>query len=260
MKIKGYEFTFGADPELFIRHQDSTEYLVSAEGFIQGSKEAPFPVKDGAFQLDGMAAEFNIVPVKTEKGFLVKIKRVLKQLKESLPEGYSLCSTPVAHFSEDTWKKASDESKQLGCNPDFNAYTGNENPAPNAKTEFRTGSGHIHIGWGEFDHKNDKDHFNDCRFLVAHLDWYLGTPLSKAPGNDPRRTRLYGKPGAFRPTRFGLEYRSPSNYWLSSEDRVKFAITQTMKGLRRAVEDPISGEVLYLNQNHFLVGDDVKCP
>ena len=47
----------GADPELFVKKDG---VVVSGHDLIQGTKADPFPVQDGAVQVDGMALEFNI--------------------------------------------------------------------------------------------------------------------------------------------------------------------------------------------------------
>ena len=62
------EAKVGADPEIFLGDADGG--LVSAYGLIKGDKEHPFPVTNGAVQVDGMAAEFNIDPDRDwETGF-----------------------------------------------------------------------------------------------------------------------------------------------------------------------------------------------
>ena len=51
--------------------------------------------------------------------------------------------------------------------------------------------------------------------LVRAFDVYLGAWLARAePVNE--RAKLYGKPGAMRFKSYGLEWRTLSNYWLSS--------------------------------------------
>jgi len=59
-------FTIGADPELFLRENGKP---ISAFGMVEGTKESPFKTDNGAYQVDGMALEFNIDPVPTGNSF-----------------------------------------------------------------------------------------------------------------------------------------------------------------------------------------------
>lgn len=211
-------FKIGADPELFVLDQNGK--AVSAAGLIPGTKTDPFKVKDGAIQVDGMAAEFNIDPVDNFEDFNDKIKSVMKQLTGFLPIGYSLSAVPCVVFDQDVWDAAPEEAKELGCSPDFNAWTGGVNPPPKCLEvpTLRTASGHLHIGWTEDADMGDVQHILNCQDLVKQLDWYLGAwSLKMDP--DPTRRLLYGKAGACRYKSYGVEYRVLSNFWLTSKDR-----------------------------------------
>jgi hypothetical protein len=105
------------------------------------------------------------------------------------------------------------ESKVLGCEPDFNAYTMQANPVPDAEVTYRTASGHIHIGWTEGMDVNDPGHLEACQMLVKHLDASIGLLNAVFEPTNTRRD-LYGKAGAFRPKSYGVEYRTLSNSWL----------------------------------------------
>ena len=59
----------GADPELWIIDR-KTGKPISAEGLFEGTKAAPYQVENGAVQVDGMAAEFNINPAKDSREFV----------------------------------------------------------------------------------------------------------------------------------------------------------------------------------------------
>lgn len=209
-------FTFGCDPELFIMNSDGK--YVSAEGLIPGTKENPYPVKKGAVQVDGMAAEFNIDPATNFKDFSMNITTVMGALTKMLPPGYMLVQKPAVYFDEDVWESTSEEAKMLGCTPDFNAWTGEVNPPPDGDQHprLRTASGHIHIGWQDGD-AFDPEHIKNCRDLVKQLDWYLGA-WSVAVDKDNTRRSLYGKAGACRFKPYGVEYRVLSNFWVKSPD------------------------------------------
>lgn len=208
-------FMTGADPELFVF--DSKGRAVSAAGLIPGTKETPFKVEGGAVQVDGMAAEFNIDPCQTFAEFDSRITLVMQQLKDFLPKGHTLSAVPCIVFDEAVWDAAPPEAKELGCTPDFNAWTGTVNPPPNCpdNPRLRTASGHLHIGWTEGADLSDLQHILNCQDLVKQLDWYLGAwSLSADP--DSTRRQLYGKAGACRYKPYGVEYRVLSNFWLTS--------------------------------------------
>lgn len=256
MIIDNVKFTFGCDPELFIgRTQDKKVYFVGADGLIPGSKEEPYKVKNGAIQVDGMAAELNIDPVDNEEDFVGNISSVIKDIKDRLPKGYGLFSSPTAEFSKEEWEKQPDHAKILGCNPDFNAYTGKANPSPDANHTFRSGAGHIHVGWGvDFD-KNDPELHAAARFLAILMDYYVGGPLSRV-ANDYKRMELYGRPGCYRTTSFGFEYRSPSNFWLSSEELVRAVFQATVKALSNRSEKIVQNMMISSYQQSFYYYDN----
>lgn len=206
-------FLFGCDPELFI-FNDKNE-PVCADGLIPGTKNNPYQVKDGAVQVDGFAAEFNIEPVSNYKEFTFKIDSVLGQMQKMLPSGYSLKAVPHVEFSEKVWEEAPPEAKELGCTPDFNAWTGMLNPPPQRSENSRMAcaGGHIHTGWTDEADLGDMQHIMNCRDLVKQYDWILGLwSILKDP--DPVRRTLYGKAGACRYKEYGVEYRALSNFWV----------------------------------------------
>lgn len=229
------KITVGCDPELFVTQDGKFR---SAWGLIPGTKEKPHRVKDGAVQVDGMALEYNIDPVSTVEDFIAKNKSVLEQMKAMVPD-YDFAIVPSCRFNGNHFRAQPEEAKELGCTPDFNAYTLKENPKPDNKTTMRTASGHIHIGFipeGQEVDPNSDEHMIRCATLVKQLDYYLGLPSVIFDGDVARR-RMYGAAGAFRPKPYGVEYRVLSNAWLLSEDRMRFVYTQTNK----AVEDLING-------------------
>ena len=207
------ELTFGCDPELFLRNKKTGEF-VSAHGVIPGSKKEPFKVNKGAVQVDGMAVEFNIDPVKTGEEFAFSVKTVLAQLSEMIGPDLELVAKPTVHFSDEVFAAQPTEALELGCEPDYNAYTGEQNTPPNSSAKFRTGAGHIHIGWCEDVSVDDPDHVEVCRIVVQQLDYYLGV-VSHQWDDDRKRRQLYGAKGAYRVKPYGVEYRPLSNAWLN---------------------------------------------
>lgn len=227
MKIK-----VGCDPELFVTQEGK---LRSAWGLIPGTKEKPHRVQDGAVQVDGMALEFNIDPVTTADDWVAKINSVMGQMRAMVPN-YEFAIVPSAKFNGNHFRSQPEAAKELGCTPDFSAYTLKENPKPDNKTTMRTASGHVHIGFCEGADPNSDEHMIRCATLVKQLDCYLGLP-SILFDKDKTRRKMYGAAGAFRPKNYGVEYRVLSNAWLLSEDRMRFVFDQTV----RAVNDLVNG-------------------
>jgi hypothetical protein len=235
---KAYDFTFGADPELFVKKNGR---LVSAYNLIKGDKKDPMKVPDGAVQVDGMALEFNIDPAADFKAFDKNLSSVMASLQSLVPD-YEFFVQPVAQFGSAYIESQPKIAKELGCDPDFNAYTGTANPRPKGEMPFRTASGHIHIGWTKDVDPNDPTHFKACQALVKNLDVYLGIPSlvwdeQLAPGgaSDIRR-ELYGAAGAFRPKPYGVEYRVLSNTWITDRVLRKTVFENTILAIKKTFE------------------------
>lgn len=220
--------TIGADPELFVTKDGKFR---SAHGLIPGTKESPHKVEFGAVQVDGMALEYNIDPVDNADDFVLYNQQVMAQMKGMVP-GYEFSIVPSCKFNGNHFRAQPEEAKELGCTPDYNAYTMKENPKPDNKTTMRTASGHIHIGFCEDADPNDTDHMLRCAILVKQLDCYLGLP-SLLWDKDVSRRRMYGAAGAFRPKPYGVEYRVLSNAWLLSEARMRFVFNQTIEAVNQ---------------------------
>lgn len=218
--------TFGADPELFIINPDGE--FVSAAGMIPGDKTNPYKVEGGAVQVDGMAAEFNIDPVTNYKDFKKNIDMVRKQLEAMLPKGYKLVATPTAKFSEIEWEKSPEESKILGCSPDFDAWRKTVNPVPVATDRVRHAGGHLHVGWTNDADTGDSLYVQSCVDLVRQLDWFLASwSVLKDPDN--LRRSSYGKAGAMRFKPYGVEYRTLSNFWLGEDSGLLLQVWNRMQ-------------------------------
>ena len=219
----------GCDPELFV-YDRSTKKFISAHDIIPGTKDEPYVVPCGAIQRDGVAAEFNINPSSDREEFLFNIQKVMDDLSHRVRKvnsNYVLAAEPVATFDKDYFDNLPDEPKVLGCNPDFNAYTGKANCPPETKETFRTGAGHIHIGWGEFFDIYDTDHVRLCCDIVKQLDVVL-YPYSLSWDKDTKRRTLYGKMGSFRPKHYGVEYRPLSNAFLRDADIIRYVFDTSM--------------------------------
>lgn len=212
-------FTIGCDPEIFLTRAGEA---VSAHGLIPGDKKNPYPVEGGAIQVDGTAVEFNTdpVPISDFGQWNAKIVMVMKSLqKEVKAKGdYVFNLSPVQDYTPEYLASLPNEAKELGCDPDFCAYTLEANPRPDGERAFRTGAGHIHIGWGAGIPVENREHHEICASFVKMLDATVGLFMTVID-REPRRRELYGKAGAYRAKPYGVEYRFPSNVWLRTKSR-----------------------------------------
>ena len=221
----------GCDPEVFVKKDGK---FVSAHGLISGDKKNPQKVRNGAVQVDGMALEFNINPAASEDEFYFNVQDVYEQMKLMVPQ-HEVVATPVAEFGFKYLKEQPPAALELGCDPDFNGWSGTVNPRPDGKRPFRTASGHVHIGWTENKDSEDGDHRSTGMAVVRQMDFYLGL-VSLLFDRDTKRRTMYGKAGACRFKPYGVEYRTLSNVWLQNERLMRFVYRATIKGVQSLID------------------------
>lgn len=203
----------GADPEVFWENEAG---MVSVIGRLGGTKNLALKINDIINVLeDNVAAEFNFPPCDDLPSFVESITRNLEYLKE------------VAHkFGADLSKKASAQFPHselidpgafvFGCEPDYNAWTGEMNPPiMMIDPTLRSAGGHVHVGHGQ-------SSFN----VVRAMDVFLGVPSIFMDGDTDRR-KLYGRAGACRPKDYGDEYRTLSNFWIFDPKMIQFVYERT---------------------------------
>lgn len=237
----------GCDPEFFVHKRGRP---VSAFGLVNGTKVAPTPVKDGAVQVDGLALEFNIKPAANSDEFIHNINSVLSELRAMVPKEYKFKYDSVAFFSKKHMDEQPEEAKALGCTPDFDAYSGEENIPPDGSGLMRTAAGHVHIGWTQGAEPFDMEHYEMCRNISRNLDVSLGVPSVIMDDGDQRR-EMYGKAGCFRPKVYGVEYRVLSNFWLKSPNLMKWVYDTTVG----TVNNALSGNSF--SRDHILAAKEV---
>lgn len=230
----------GADVEVFLRDIHTKE-IVSAEGYIKGTKDHPFCFdkanKFFAISLDNVLAEFCIPPCKTKLEFYNNLQKSFGYINQSIPPQFQAVATPAARLDDKFLQ--TEHSQLFGCEPDFNAYTCTENEKPKSlDANLRSAGGHIHISWDGATPYNEKAYIVDEERtnLIKAFDLFVGIP-SVILEPDNKRKELYGKAGAFRPKKYGVEYRTISNFYLAEErltnwvyDAVQNAITWVNNG------------------------------
>lgn len=197
--------TVGTDPELFLLDNGKP---LSAEGLIGGSKAKPVYIEGIGLQEDNVMVEFNTPPTKTASEMANHIDTALRLIKEMTKK--TILIVPSLRFDEVSLSTF--QACESGCDPDFNAYTLKQNIAPMLSgTTMRYAGGHIHIG-------RDLPG-NEKAEYVKLMDLVIGLASIKYD-KDTERRAMYGKAGRFRPKSYGVEYRSPSNWWIKRADYI----------------------------------------
>lgn len=224
MQTKFKDLLIGSDPELFL--VNNLDQVEPASNYIIGNKEFPEPITDQghAIQYDNVMVEYNIPPCQTKEDWVREHNFVLNYIKETIADPESL--KIVIEASRDITPEVAEHpiAQVFGCDPDFNAWSNDKNSVSRDYPLLRTCGGHIHLG--------SKDIVNEevCKKLIQAMDLYLSIPLVLLEP-DSMRKRMYGKAGAYRYKQLkngiGIaEYRSASNFWLSSNEMMEFAFNQ----------------------------------
>ena len=211
-------YTIGADPEMFLI-DTSTGDVICAKGIIPGEKGKPFTdglPKGFGLEIDGILAEFNIPPCTSTKEYIDCIhfmKSWIRDFVKNINPNYDLMCKASAVV---TPKCIADPAVNIrGCDPDFDAYTEQQNPRNESYPGMiRCAGDHIHIGYDYMGYDADIR-------LIKMCDLTIGLP-SVFIDNDTERRKLYGKAGCFRLQPYGFEYRTLSSYWIATEARLKF--------------------------------------
>lgn len=206
--------TLGADPEIFAFKNGT---LVPAFEFLPPKGEGR------KMYWDGFQAEWKYDTPFTCQNNLVKATREsLMQMSEyAAKKEAKLSLINVVKIPAETLKKANYRHVELGCEPSYNAYHLRGLDVENPRLlKYRFAGGHMHFG--EYLRKPNYEK------VIKTLDSILGVWATGTARHvdSPIRRQYYGMAGEYRkPTYgvnengqkvYGIEYRTLSNFWLSS--------------------------------------------
>lgn len=200
----------GCDPELFLA--DSQGALLPAFDVLPDKQTNP------GYFWDGFQAEFTTVPktclFRTAAQLASQLNAIKRHVELTHP-GMSVLKTDVVEVPRATMARVSDQHAALGCDPSHNLYGMRTAIPEDARTlPYRFTGGHIHFGCPKI--AADQEY---AARIVQNLDkvlavWSVGVAATYEKSKI--RRRYYGLAGEFRLPKHGLEYRTLSNFWLSS--------------------------------------------
>lgn len=235
-------FAVGSDPEVFL--VDNNGKLRSAIDTVGGSKRFPRPVPFGSVQEDNVLLEFNTTPAMSSEEFVANHVNVMKSINQiDILSERALSVSIQATGVFDNEELSHPRARIAGCEPDFNAWNMSMNTPPDlSETNLRSGAGHLHVSCPWMGKERNRDGAVERCDLVKAFDISLGLP-SVLMDDDKVRRDLYGKAGCHRPkfTGFGdkydgVEYRTLSNFWLRSEELMRWAYENVEYGIKNMSE------------------------
>jgi hypothetical protein len=207
------QMLIGCDPEVFLQ---VNQVIVPCVGMLPGTKQAPHPVPKSRrglkIQEDGVTLEFNVNPVTRDK-FTAQVNMAMAEMA-----GYVLKKIPGAGweakathtFTDD--QLMSEQAMTMGCDPDCVAWDrGKQRLPPSIKQigNDRFAGGHIHFGY-------DKASCAVPPWAIIQFVEVIGYGQLLKNDKQGRRREFYGRPGLYREKDYGVDYRTPSNFWLAA--------------------------------------------
>jgi hypothetical protein len=203
LKLTGYT-SWGTDPEGFFKRDGiiiGSEKLIPENGIsVQNRGKI---VRDGIqFELNPDSSYSPFALAQHIGSLLAEADRLAKQ------GGAELCWDGLVEVSREEINSLAPASQVLGCMPSQNVYGAPPINVDPKEYRKRSTGGHIHAGV----------YAGAAAFVegVPLFDIFVGNTLvllDRDPGAAERREN-YGRAGECRFPKYGLEYRTPSNFWL----------------------------------------------
>lgn len=211
--------SWGTDPELMLMDKDDN--YISAIDVVQGSPEHRLEIEGHEFYYDNVLAEFAMKPATSKKQALAYLKECL-ELYAEVVSPYRLVAQAYQTYPNSIWEQVNENTGEplaatAGCAIDRCGYLVKDMEAPKEiiqNSTERSGGGHVHIG----DERLLREYGLYLAPSAVIMDLLIGVPslfLDLDP-TSPKRRRIYGQAGRFRICDYGMEYRTPGNFWLKS--------------------------------------------
>lgn len=260
MKLAYHSLSFGADPEFFFEKNGEVigaEKVLPKEGVsnieryytgkvVDGLQEiGERPIGDPLIIIDGVQAEFNVVPNHCRQTFSTNLSICFRKIAQEIHgKGITASFAQTVEVDKEEMQSLSKDAQQFGCAPSKNAYGLTKVAVKDASKYYsRSAGGHIHLGgMGNTDTINV---LKNADLVVPILDIIVGNTcvlLDLDKGNVERR-KNYGRAGEYRLPKHGLEYRTLSNFWLRSYQTMSFVLALSRFAVCIAL-DPAATEKL----------------
>lgn len=205
---------YGTDPELFVKGPDGnivgSEKVIPEDGLVNQYHYTPVVVRDGVqIELNPPCGTINDLGTNLKDSFRL-LAMTIKLSK------YTLCYDGMVEVSREELDSLSLKSRSLGCLPSLNCYEDRPIKADPKTYRKRSAGGHLHFGIKDYLPNLHTKLVDERSNIIPYFDIFVGTIcvlLDRDP-NAAERRENYGRAGEFRCPKHGVEYRTPSNFWL----------------------------------------------
>lgn len=260
------DLNMGSDPEFFFRKDGNvigSEKVIPENGLhhMRGY---------GKIVRDGVQAELNPHATMCRQTACTNIQQVFSvlagTLKQKKNNGVTIDISRVVDVSKQEMDTLSKKSKTFGCAASMNANIKKIDKISNITVDptvylKRSAGGHLHLGYPKpyseedfdreihvYDNTSAKiqqarwvqgyDRARNPEIIIPLLDIIVGNTcvlLDRDEGNIERR-KVYGKAGEYRTPAHGIEYRTPSNFWLQSPHLASMVYGLARQAVEMAVQ------------------------
>ena len=226
----------GTDAEFFL--VDASGMPISSEGLIGGKKAAPVLCDGGGYLEDCVTVEINPDPVPASVGaaeFSLNIRKCINEVTivaEALDLSVDITSSHLFRPEQLVSRQASES----GCSPTFDIWSNSRIRAIDiSDSSHRYASGDIHLSWPLPEDRRLR--VLQAKTIVKHMDVFVGLSEVAFTECTERATAGFGNAGIHRLTGYGVEYKTPSNYWLASDVRRKWVFDASIRIITTVLND-----------------------
>jgi len=241
--------SIGGDPEFFVLYNKEP---ISADAFFKPKG------RGRKIFFDGFQAEINPEPSYCREIFANNVQRLLLIAKSRLPENAILFPIATIHIAKKHLEGVNFECLRFGCSPDYSVYTEERPEYPDGRTHLkRYAGGHIHVGVKGYSMFNNTQHIIKTIKLMDRLAGLMSVVLS--PYDDERERReYYGQAGTYRLNSHGIEYRTPSSFWITSPILLSIMTGLTRNAIRYSANE-IGEKILESPEDEEIIRIINKC-
>lgn len=232
--ISTRSLSFGTDPEVPATYLKDGKIYVQPAPYFRLEKGVPVDLPKSKHPVyydkhgykiieDGVAFEFTVPPVHDHSSMFDNIQYCLEQLNDLVTKNnHSMTLVPTAYYEIERFLDKDEDYLMcliFGCDPDKDAILPDYvcSTIDALRHPYRYFGGHFQIGC---------DDARGRRLIQQHYEPFIklcsifigNSVMARAskPELEQIRAQLYGQPGRYRIQPWGIEYRTPSNSWITN--------------------------------------------